>query len=154
MDQERKQKTYDSLIKRMINSDINTINLENISGKIDVIDFKKYLLLNCIKSSKKAQILPAVLFLIISLVSFSVVYLSPNLVKFWGELDNENLKTAIVLFGIIFIILSIVLFVQKYIFKTKIIFIYTGYSKGYRNISNKKYKEIVNYFDSCIITYE
>ena len=144
------QKKYDSLVRRLLNSDLKELNIDYLKNSINLIEFKNYFLLNCKKSSKKGQILPSFLFLLISLVSFSVFFLSPKLVKFWGDVSNDNLKIGILLFGIVFMILGITLLIQKYIFKVKTVFIYTGYNRGYRNINNKKYIEIIEYLDTII----
>lgn len=144
------QKKYDSLVRRLLNSDLKELNIDYLKNSINLIEFKNYFLLNCKKSSKNGQILPSFLFLLISLVSFSVFFLSPKLVKFWGDVSNDNLKIGILLFGIVFMILGITLLIQKYIFKVKTVFIYTGYNRGYRNINNKKYMEIIEYLDTSI----
>lgn len=144
------QKKYDSLVRRLLNSDLKELNIDYLKNSINLIEFKNYFLLNCKKSSKNGQILPSFLFLLISLVSFSVFFLSPKLVKFWGDVSNDNLKIGILLFGIVFMILGITLLIQKYIFKVKTVFIYTGYNRGYRNINNKKYIEIIEYLDTSI----
>lgn len=144
------QKKYDSLVRRLLNSDLKELNIHYLKNSINLIEFKNYFLLNCKKSSKNGQILPSFLFLLISLVSFSVIILSPKLVKFWGDVSNDNLKIGILLFGILFMILGITLLIQKYIFKVKTVFIYTGYNRGYRNINNKKYIEIIEYLDTSI----
>ena len=144
------QKKYDSLVRRLLNSDLKELNIDYLKNSINLIEFKNYFLLNCKKSSKNGQILPSFLFLLISLVSFSVFFLSPKLVKFWGDVSNDNLKIGILLFGIVFMILGITLLIQKYIFKVKTVFIYTGYNRGYRNINNKKYREIIEYLDTSI----
>lgn len=144
------QKKYDSLVRRLLNSDLKELNIDYLKNSINLIEFKNYFLLNCKKSSKNGQILPSFLFLLISLVSFSVIFLSPKLVKFWGDVSNDNLKIGILLFGIVFMILGITLLIQKYIFKVKTVFIYTGYNRGYRNINNKKYIEIIEYLDTSI----
>ena len=150
MKDEKKQKLNDSLVKRLINSNLKELNIDYIKNSINLEDFKNYFLLNCKKSSKNGQILPSFLFLLISLVSFSVYVLSPKLVKFWGELSDDNLKIGILLFGIVFLILGVVLLIQKFIFKVKTIFIYTGYNRGYRNISNEKYKEVIVFLNDHI----
>ena len=144
------QKKYDSLVRRLLNSDLKELNIDYLKNSINLIEFKNYFLLNCKKSSKNGQILPSFLFLLISLVSFSVFFLSPKLVKVWGDVSNDNLKIGILLFGIVFMILGITLLIQKYIFKVKTVFIYTGYNRGYRNINNKKYIEIIEYLDTSI----
>jgi len=150
MDKDEKQKLYDSLVKRLINSNLDTLNLDYIKNSINFNDFKNYFLKNCKKSSKNGQILPAFLFLLISLVSFSVVISNSKFVKFWGELSDENLQTTILLFGVVMMFFSIALFIQKYILNVKTVFVYTGYGRGYRNINNKKFNQIINVLDNLI----
>lgn len=138
-------KTYDLLLKKLTFNNLNSADSYIDVNNINIEDFIKYFLLNSTKSSKFGQILPSVVFLIISLISFSVAFLNSKLAKFWALFENNNIKISIIMFGIVFLILGLVLLAQKYIFKIKVIYIYTGYSKGYKNISNKKYNEIMLY---------
>jgi len=136
-------KEYDLLIYSILKSKNNINN--TISNKIiqNKDQFKSYLLHNIKKSSFLAQILPSILFLIISLISFSVVFLSLKNQKFWVYLNNENLMAPIIMFGIIFLILGLILLLQRIIFKIKVINIQYIYKSGYYNISYKKINQIL-----------
>lgn len=140
-------KTFDLLLKKLIFSDYSNAKIIINDKNINIEEFSQYFLKNSQKSSKFGQILPSVVFLIISLISFSLVILNSKLAKFWVLLENNNIKIAIILNGTLFLILALVLLIQKYILKTKVLYIYTGYNSGYRNISKKKYNEIVNFLN-------
>ena len=140
----KNNKEYDIIIYRALkykNQEIYKNNLKNISKKEE---FKDYFLNNVKKSSFLVQILPLFLFSTISLISFHVVILNQNNQKFTMFLKNENLLLPIYLYGLVFLIISLILIVQRLIFKTKVVSIYSGNKKGFYNISNTKYNEIIN----------
>ena len=143
--------TYDLAIKQLIFSTNNVsksyININNINPAF----LLSFFVTNTKKSSKSAQFLPSVVFLLVSLMCFSGVFFSQKLSHFWDWFENENAKLILILFGIIFLILSIVLIVQKYILGIKVVFINTGYKKGYHNISKNKYNEIITLLNKLII---
>lgn len=123
-------------------------NIDNIIKSIKNIEnkdeFKTYLSNNIKKSSFLAQILPLFLFLLISLISLSVVILKQNKPNFWGDIITDDLIVPILGFGLVFLILGILLIIQSLIFKTKVIYLDNVYRKGFYNLSNNKYKKIIN----------
>lgn len=144
------QKTYDLLLKKLLFLDIKKVKIDFNYYNININDFKKMFIENIKKSSKLAQILPCVIFLLISLLSFSVAYFSLKLTKYWGELSNPNLKIGIILFGIVFLLFSLGLFIKRYILNIKSVYINSGYYKGFKNISKKKYEDIISLLNSYI----
>lgn len=136
-------KEYDNLIynllksKNLKNSVINTYNFDKKQ------ELKDYFLNNIKKSSFLAQILPSILFLIISLVSFSLIILNEINPNFTFIQNDNNLIISILLFGVFFLIIAIILLIQSLIFKTKVVKLNCNYRKGYHNISRKKYCEIM-----------
>lgn len=139
----KNNKEYDIIVYRALkykNNETYKINLKNLLNKQD---FRKYFLNNVKKSSFLAQILPLILFLVISLISFSALILNRNNPKFQGFIKNDNLIIAICCFGVLFLIISLLLFFQRVIFKTKVINIDNGSNVGFYNISQNKYEEIL-----------
>ena len=119
----KNKKEYDLILFSIIKDKQRVI--DNISDKIiaNKQEFKEYFLKNIKKSSFLAQILPSILFLIISLISFSVIVLSQNMPNLRGWLENENLIIPIIGFGTVLLLLSLRLrelrlilrFVQKWV---------------------------------------
>lgn len=143
-------KSYTLAIKQLIISS-NTRGKQNIiNSKINVNELMFYYLQNIKKSSKKAQILPSVLFFVFSLVCFSCVFYSKKLSNFWVHFNNENIKIMLIFIGILFTIFSVVLLLQRFVFGIKIVYISDGYNKGYRNITKQKHNEIINILISLI----
>ena len=87
----KNKKEYDIILLSIIKNKNRVI--DSISDKIipNKTEFKEYFLSNIKKSSFLAQILPCILFLIISLISFSVIVLSQNKPNLEGYLIKENL---------------------------------------------------------------
>lgn len=137
-------KQYQKLIDNLINSKISKNSINNILNSSSNTEILAYFKKNTKKSSFFGQILPSVLFLIIFLVSFSLDKIIQNIPNFGFITNNENLKICILLFGCLFGVLGIVLLVQKYILKVKVIYISKGRYKGYKNIKNNEYNNIVN----------
>ena len=139
----KNKKEYDLILFSIIKSKKRII--DTISDKIipNKEEFKDYFLNNIKKSSFLAQILPSVLFLVISLISFSVVVLSRNMTNLEAWLNEEMLLIPILGFGVVFLILGLILLFQKLIFKTKVINIQYIHKKGFYNVSLNKYKEII-----------
>lgn len=137
-------KTNEILLKKLLKAKNEEEITKIISNNTNIGNFTQYFEINIKKSLFFARILPMVLFLIISLVSFSLLILSQN---------NENLKTliydnqlqySIFIFASILLILSICLFIQIVFMKTRVIFISNGYGKGYCNIKKEKCLIIIN----------
>ena len=140
----KNNKEYDNLIYNMIKSKNfknNVINTYNYEKKQE---FKDYFLNVVKKSSFLGQILPLILFLIISLVSFSLIILNEINPNFTFIQNDNNLIISILLFGTFFFIIAIILLIQNLILKTKTIKLNCNYRKGYHNISRKKYCEIMS----------
>lgn len=136
-------KEYDLLIYSIIKSKNNTNNA--ISNKFiqNKDDFRKYFSNNIKKSTFLAQILPSILFLVISLISFSLVVLNSKETKFGFWLYESNLIIPTIAFSVVFFVLGIILIIQNVVFKTKVINIQYIYRSGYYNISYNKIKEIM-----------
>lgn len=141
---------YDKLLKSIVSANNNIEIVKKINYCSNYIEFKQYIKENVKKSVFLAQILPLVLFLLISLISFSVVILSQYSLKFTVINNNINLRISILCFGFVFLIFAIGLFIQRWILKTKVIYIYKGYNKGYYNITNEKYNVIMEEIDKNI----
>lgn len=139
----KNKKEYDLILFSIIRNPNKVI--DDISDKIlpDKKEFEEYFLNNVKKSSFLAQILPSILFLMISLISFSVVILSRNKPNFEVLLKNENLIIPILGFGVVFLILGLILLIQVTIFKIKVINIQYVRRKGFYNVNYKKFKEII-----------
>lgn len=136
-------KEYDLLIYSIIKSKNNATNA--ISSKIiqNKDNFRKYFLNNIKKSTFLAQILPSILFLVISLISFSLVVLNSKETKFGFWLYESNLIIPTIAFSVVFFVLGILLIIQNVVFKTKVINIQYVYRSGYYNISSNDIKEIM-----------
>lgn len=140
-------KTYDVLINNYLNSKDEKKYISPIKYNINKEEFINYLKLNIKKSTFLAQILPLFLFLIISLVSFSLVILSQNIENLGLIGNDESLKFCIMFFESIFFILFVCILIQRVFFKIRVIRITQGYRKGYRNISYKKIQSIINFLN-------
>lgn len=143
----KNKKQYDLIIYSIIKSENNINN--TISDNIipNKQEFKDYFLSNIKKSSFLACILPSILFLVISFISFSLIFCSSINQKFKAYLQIENLELPILLFGIVLLFLGLILLIQRVIFKIRCIKLDYIYKKGYHNISNKKYIEILELID-------
>lgn len=139
----KNKKEYDLILFSIIKDKQRVIG--NISDKIiaNKQEFKEYFFKNIKKSSFLAQILPSILFLIISLISFSVIILSQNMPNLRGWLENENLIIPIIGFGTVLLLLSLVLIVEIIIFKIKVLNLQFIRRNGFYNVSLNKYKEII-----------
>ena len=139
----KNKKEYDIILLSIIKNKNRVI--DSISDKIipNKTEFKEYFLCNTKKSSFLAQILPCILFLIISLISFSVIVLSQNKPNLEGYLTNENLIVPIFGFGIVFLILGLILLFQIVILRIKIINLQYVTKNGFYNVNPNKYKEIL-----------
>lgn len=139
----KNKKEYDLILFSIIKNKQRVI--DNISDKIiaNKQEFKEYFLKNIKKSSFLAQILPSILFLIISLISFSVIVLSQNMPNLRGWLENENLIIPIIGFGTVLLLLSLILIVEIIIFKIKVLNLQFIRRNGFYNVSLNKYKEII-----------
>lgn len=105
--------------------------------------FKHYFQNNLKKSLFFARILPSILFLIISLISFSLLILSRNNANLKVIIYSNQLQYSIFWFATTLLILSILLFIQIVFMKTRVVFINTGYGKGYSNIKKDKCVAII-----------
>lgn len=141
-------KTYDVLINNYLNSKDDTKYINPNRYNINKEDFINYLKSNIKKSTFLAQILPSFLFLIISLVSFSLKILSQEIENLGFIGNDKGLMFSIMFFGSIFLFLFICLIIQRFIFKIKVVRITQGYKKGYRNISRKKYDSIIKFLNN------
>ncbi len=122
---------YEKLIYKIINKNINYINEE-----IDIYHFEKFLNNNIKKSKIISQLLPAILFLIITLICVIIIYV----------LDMEKkLIICVCMYGLFFFIMFVLLIIQIYIKKIKVIYISKGYRKGFKNISNEQFNDIKKY---------
>ena len=139
----KNKKEYDLILFSIIKDKQRVI--DNISDKIiaNKQEFKEYFFKNIKKSSFLAQILPSILFLIISLISFSVIVLSQNMPNLRGWLENENLIIPIIGFGTVLLLLSLILIVEIIIFKIKVLNLQFVRRNGFYNVSLNKYKEII-----------
>lgn len=139
----KNKKEYDLILFSIIKDKQRVI--DNISDKIiaNKQEFKEYFFKNIKKSSFLAQILPSILFLIISLISFSVIVLSQNMPNLRGWLENENLIIPIIGFGTVLLLLSLILIVEIIIFKIKVLNLQFIRRNGFYNVSLNKYKEII-----------
>lgn len=143
------QKKYQIILNNLINSKFSNKTIESIYSIDMKNEFLNYFQMNIKKSSFKAQILPSIAFFLVSLVSFSVEVLIKNNVNF-GVKDNiNNFRVCNLVFGAFFLLLGIMLLIQKFIFKIKVIYISNGRNKGYINLSYNKYKKIVNLICKC-----
>lgn len=137
-------KTNELLLKKLIkakNEEEITNIIKNYQNKSQ---FKQYFETNIKKSLFFARILPLVLFLIISLVSFSLLILSQNNENLKVLIYDNQLQYSISIFASILLILGICLFIQIVFMKTRVVFISKGYSKGYSNIKKDKCLIIIN----------
>ncbi len=139
----KNNKEYDILLNQLIYTKrkINNINLNESS--INKTNLKEYFINNVKKSSFLTQILPSILFLAISLISFSLIILKRKYPKFQAQWFTNDLIIPILMFSLFLIILGIILLVQKYILKIKVINLQFIYKKGYHNISQDKFIEIL-----------
>ena len=135
----KNKKEYDIILLSIIKNKNRVI--DSISDKIipNKTEFKEYFLCNTKKSSFLAQILPSILFLIISLISFSVIVLSQNMPNLRGWLENENLIIPIIGFGTVLLLLSLILIVEIIIFKIKVLNLQFVRRNGFYNVSLNKY---------------
>lgn len=133
----------DQFLRHLLKSNDNQKQSLFNKSNIDKSCFKQYFIKGVKKWSFLAQILPSVLFLIISLVSFSVAKIFQESQNF-GFIENfDNFLFCITIFGFLFLFLGSFLLVQRFVFKTRTILIKNGFQKGYRNISKKTYNLIV-----------
>lgn len=145
------EKTFDMLLKKMLFSDLNNTNLNLKQYNINILEFEEYFLKNCKKSLKLAVNLPSIVFLVISLISLSVCIYSSNLSKYWNDLNNEVLIMWLIVYSFVFMFFGIGLLIKRYLFKIKTVYISNGYYKGFKNISIKKYNEIIMFINKSKI---
>ena len=132
-------KILDEIIKNQEKAKVLLSN--NLKG--EVTQFKHYFLKGVKIWSFLAQILPSILFLIISLVSFHLKLWIENSQNF-GFIDNfDNFVISFKFFGFLFLFFGLLLLAQRYLFKIRTIFIKNGYKRGYRNLSKNDYNFIL-----------
>lgn len=137
------KKDYDILLYQLIyyKNRVNNIQLSKDTIKKD--ELREYFLKNVTKSTFLTQILPSILFLVISLISLSLVVLKRNNPKFQVQWFSDDLIIPILVFSVFWMILGVCLLTQNLIFKVKVINLQFIHKKGYHNISKNKYQEII-----------
>lgn len=137
-------KINEILLKKLLKAKNEEEITKIITNNPNILNFKQYFKTNLKKSLFFARILPLVLFLMISLISFSLLVLSQNNGNLKTLIYDNQLQYSIFIFASILLILSICLFMQIVFMKTRVVFISNGYGKGYCNIKKEKCLIIIN----------
>ena len=138
---------YSKIVDYLVRND-NYHTLPRFSDEqLNYNEFKDFYLGNVKKSTFLANILPSILFLVISLVSFTLFFLKDTNANLGVMIKNNNLEVPILFFGGLFLFFGIVLVVRRFIFKIRVIKIENGYKRGYNQLSFKKYQKILEIID-------
>ena len=140
-----KEKQYEMILSKIIKNKYKLNKLEFERINVNVKEFKDYFLNNEKISRFLAVFLPCIIFLIISLVSFSLAILSQNTSNLGFASKVDDFWILFIFWGLFFLILSCVLFIQNQFLKIKVVKIKNGRQKGYHNISKKRHDEIMDF---------
>lgn len=141
-------KEYNRILNNMVRYD-NILSLPTSIKETDkYIEFKQFYLDNVKKSTFLASILPSIVFLIISLISFSLLFINDTNSNLGLELQNAGLRVSIIVFSGLFLILALILLFRRFILKIRVVSLKIGKKTGYRQLSNKKYQEILEIIDN------
>lgn len=138
---------YDLIMFKIIKNNNFLSNYKNNEKAINKSQFLARFNDNIKKGSFLGVIFPCVLFLLISLISFSLVVCSRDTENFGVVLENENVKIGLIFIGIFFLVLSCCLIVQNQILKIKCIKMKYRRKNRYININQKQVEKIISFID-------
>lgn len=138
---------YDLIMYKIIKNNNFLLNYKNNKKPINKNQFLARFNDNIKKGSFLGVIFPCVLFLLISLISFSLVVFSRDTANFGFVLENENIKIGLIFIGIFFLVLSLCLIVENQILKIKCIKLKYSKKNRYININQKQVEKIIDFIN-------
>ena len=139
---------YNRLLNNLVRNDNFTIFPNFIKDNLNYNEFKEFYLNNVKKSTFLASILPSILFLIISLVSFTLLFIKDTNGNLGLALNNPSLRVGILFYSSLFLVLAVILLVRRFVLKIRVIKTLSNKKYGYNQISNEKYLRILKMIDN------
>lgn len=145
------QNEYDLILYKLIKN----YNISNVAKNEDLLIKKDKFLNHFNNALKKGSFLavffPCVLFLIISLISFSLVVFSRDNQNMGVVFKNQNLRIGLIFISVFFFFLTVALVIQNKILKIRVIRIKYRKKNRYINLDEKTYKKITDFIDQNYI---
>lgn len=145
-----KKKEWISKITRTINIKKNNEIMISCPNDLNHSIIKNYFLLNVFESTFMANNLPSAIFLIISLISFSLPLINEHSRNFRLYDFNNKVDSYFNFLGIVLIIIATVMFVFSKVLKIRYFYSDKHNNSGYTLLKNKTFHLIIEKLDKMI----